>query len=241
MIKRFVYFFKKRLRPFIKKKTVHFIGDSHADVFWYMEFSPFYFWKIKPSIKIVHGATATGLANPNSQTKAIQEFKTYLSKEIQKDDFVVFQLGEVDCGFAIWYRAEKHGISINEQMKIAIKNYGSLINHAINVAGNNVIVTSAVLPTIKDNQSFGEVANLRKEVKQTIKRRTELSLSFNQSLKKLVEEKGISFLEMDDDLLNKNTGVINSDFLHPDPLDHHLNPGPLSKIIYPKLIRLIFN
>lgn len=241
MVNRLIYFFKRRLRLLFKKKVVHFIGDSHTDVFWHMEFSPFYFWKITPKIKIVHGATATGLTNPNSQTNAWQQFKNYLSNEVEKDDFVVFQLGEVDCGFAIWYRAEKYNISIDKQMTMAVENYSALISHSMNVVGKNVIICSAVLPTIKDHKSLGEVANLRKEVKESIKNRTNLTLSFNRSLHALAKDKGLRFLNMDDDLLNQYTGIVYSKFLHPDLKDHHLNPAPLSKLIYPKLMRLISN
>ena len=138
--------------------------------------------------KIVHGATATGLANPNSKTQALGIFENYLKKEVNKDDYVFFQLGEVDCGFAIWYRAEKHGLSIQKQTQLAIDNYTSLILKASAINGKKIIICSAVLPTIQENNNFGEVANLRKEVKANIKERTQLTLEFNKMLKKLVKK-----------------------------------------------------
>ena len=125
-----------------------------------MEFSPYYFWKIIPKIKVVHGATASGLSNPNSKTKAIVNFKYYIKKEVKKNDYVLFQLGEVDCGFTIWFRSIKHNISIEEQTDLAINNYTSLINETKNFTKNKIIICSAVLPTIK-MVLYREVTNLR--------------------------------------------------------------------------------
>ena len=241
MLNRLIYFLKKGIRPLLKNRVVHFIGDSHTEVFWFMEFSPLYFWRIIPKIKIVHGATATGLANPNSKTNAMEQFNTYLSREVKKGDYVVFQLGEVDCGFAIWYRAEKHGISVNEQMDLAIKNYSKLIKRTMEKAGQNIIICSAVLPTIKDKQLHGEVANLRKEITESMKSRTDLTLSFNNSLQKIAIDHEVFFLNLDNDILDKRSGTVDSAFLNTDPLDHHLNPKALSKVIYPQLIRFLFN
>ena len=135
IFKRILYYIKRKVRPLFGLKHVHFIGDSHTSVYWDMEFSPLYFWKIIPKVKVVHGATATGLANPNSKTKALTIFEDYLQKEVKKEDYVVFQLGEVDCGFAIWYRAEKHGLSVQKQTQLAIDNYSNLIQKSVAING----------------------------------------------------------------------------------------------------------
>jgi hypothetical protein len=216
-------------------RKIHFIGDSHTEVFWNMEFSPWYFWKLTPKIKVVHGATATGLANPNSKTQALYNFENYLKKEVNKDDYVVFQLGEVDCGFAIWYRAEKHGLSIQKQTQLAIDNYSSLIKKAIAINGKKTIICSAVLPTIQEGNNFGEVANLRKELKANIKERTLLTLDFNRMLRKLADKNHLAFMDLDQFLLNEKTSVIHTKFLHKDPTNHHLNPSSLAKIISKEL------
>ena len=188
-----------------------------------------------PKIKVVHGATATGLANPNSKTRALSVFENYLKEEVNKDDYVVFQLGEVDCGFAIWYRAEKHGLSVQKQTQLAIDNYSSLIQRSSAINGKKTIICSAVLPTIQEGISFGEVANLRKEVKANIKERTQLTLYFNSMLKKLAEKNSLAFIDLDRSLLNEKTGFIHPRFLHKDVTNHHLDPSKLAKIISKKL------
>ena len=232
---RFLYFIKKKIRALFVLRKIHFIGDSHTEVFWNMEFSPWYFWRLTPKIKVVHGATATGLANPNSKTQALSIFENYLKKEVNKDDYVFFQLGEVDCGFAIWYRAEKHGLSIQKQTQLAIDNYTSLILKASAINGKKIIICSAVLPTIQENNNFGEVANLRKEVKANIKERTQLTLEFNKKLRRLADKNHLAFMDLDQSLLNEKTGVIHSKFLHKDSTNHHLDPSSIAKIISKEL------
>lgn len=232
---RFLYFIKRKIRALFVLRKIHFIGDSHTEVFWYMEFSPLYFWRLTPKIKAVHGATATGLANPNSKTQALDIFENYLDEEVNKEDYVVFQLGEVDCGFAIWYRAEKHKLSVQKQTQLAINNYSSLIQKSSAINGKKTIVCSAVLPTIQEGNNFGEVANLRKEVKTNIKERTQLTLDFNSMLKQLAEKNRLGFIDLDQHLLNEKTSVIHSKFLHKDPANHHLDSSSLAKIISKEL------
>ena len=231
----FLYFIKRKIRALFVSRKIHFIGDSHTEVFWNMEFSPWYFWRLIPKIKVVHGATATGLANPNSKTQALDIFENYLKEEVNKTDYVVFQLGEVDCGFAIWYRAEKHGLSIQKQTQLAIDNYSILIQKSSAINDKKTIICSAVLPTIQEGSNFGEVANLRKEVKANIKERTRLTLEFNKMLRQLAEKNRLAFIDLDESLLNKETSIIHSKFLHKDSTNHHLDPSSLAKIISKKL------
>ena len=232
---RLIYFIKRKIRALFVLRKIHFIGDSHTEVFWNMEFSPLYFWRLTPKIKVVHGATATGLANPNSKTQALGIFENYLKEEVKKDDYVVFQLGEVDCGFAIWYRAEKHGLSIQKQTQLAIDNYSSLIQKSSAINDKKTIICSAVLPTIQEGNNFGEVANLRKEVKANIKERTQLTLEFNRMLRQFADKNRLTFMNLDKFLLNKKTSIIHSKFLHKDSTNHHLDPSNLAKIISKEL------
>jgi len=65
------------------------------------------------------------------------------------------------------------------------------------------IICSAVLPTIQEGSNFGEVANLRKEVKANIKERTQLTLDFNRMLRELAEKNRLAFINLDQSLLNE--------------------------------------
>lgn len=224
------YVLKRLYRLFFVRRVSHFIGDSHADVFWHMEFSPSFFWKINPKIRVVHGATATGLSNPNSKTRALPIFKSYIENHVKKNHNVFFQLGEVDCGFAIWFRSEKHNLSVNEQLSSALENYLGLIRCAIRKEAN-VFVFSAVLPTIKDGQVFGEVANLRRDVKANQQERTLLTLEFNKKLSLLLKKENATFIDFDISLLDPKTNVIKEAFLNKDPKNHHLDHDAYGSLI----------
>lgn len=223
------------MRALFVLRKIHFIGDSHTEVFWDMEFSPLYFWRLTPKIKVVHGATASGLANPNSKTQALSIFEDYLKEEVKKNDYVVFQLGEVDCGFAIWHRSEKHGLSIQKQTQLAINNYFNLIQKSSAINGKKTILCGAVLPTIQEDSNFGEVANLRKEIKASIKERTLLTLNFNRMLRQFADKNCLAFIDLDRYLLNEKTSIIHSKFLHKDSTNHHLDSPNLAKIISKEL------
>ena len=101
-----MYFIKRRIRPLFKKRVVHFIGDSHTEVFWHMEFSPFCFGRLLLKLKLFTEPQQRALPIPTAKPTPGNSLKI-TSQGSRKNDFVVFQLGEVDCGFAIWYRGRK--------------------------------------------------------------------------------------------------------------------------------------
>lgn len=214
-------------------KKIVCIGDSHTGVFHFINYNSWfsgYFFKTLA----VHGATASGIENPNSKTQAKTKFDTFLDSNTNTNSLVLFQLGEIDCGFVIWYRSYKYGETIDEQLNQTLDNYQSYILSAKSKA-NQIIVMSAILPTIQDGQDYGEVANLRKEVKASLKERTDLTLRFNKLMKKFCYEFNILFLDIENQLLDKNTNTVKKILLNDNPLDHHLSNQKLGPIILKEL------
>lgn len=208
-------------------------GDSHVEVFQYIERK-----KIKPfhqfDVTLVGGATAQGMRNPNSKTNALQIFTEKIEKLLVTDR-LIFQLGEVDTGFVMWYRAIKYNESIEKQLAETIKIYFAFIDKLLIKGFKKITLISAPLPTIEDNQEWGEVANARKEVKASKKERTDLTLKYNNILKENCNKRGIKFIDCSDELIDKTTGYINLKFKNKDPLNHHLDLYEYSKIILKKL------
>lgn len=213
---------------FQRDKQLMCIGDSHIEVFNYIKKNnliPGY----KIEVKSVGGATAQGMVNPNSKTKALLIFKKYLEK-INRQSWILIQLGEVDCGFVIWYRAEKYGLTIEKQMETSLTNYFSFLKDLRSKGFKNIVILGAILPTIKDNQDWGKVANLRKEIKATLKERTCLTLRYNSYLKKFALQMKFHYIDITNYILNKKTGVINEIYLNEINTDHHLSNKLTAKL-----------
>lgn len=213
---------------FLGAKTIHCLGDSHVNGFGYI--SREYIW-LRSIFRVlkVDGATAYGLANPNSQTNALMIFREY-QRSVRSEDDILFCLGEVDCGFLMWYRATKYQTSVIEQFNLSIMNYLNFLDDISEGRRGNILVYSVPLPTIKDGQDWGEVANKRREVQASMKDRTDITLSYNAKLREHCKSSGYLFLDIQRYILDSNTGLIRESFINKNPLDHHISleeVGPL--------------
>jgi hypothetical protein len=222
-------------------KNLFCFGDSHVSVFNYIDDQ-----KVLKNTKIfvtmVPGATALGMVNPNSKTNALNIFYSNLV-DIPKDSSLLFMLGEVDCGFVIWYRAQKYGIDVKEQLFQSINNYFSFLKvvEDLGYKNNNIIVCTPPPPTIKDNQKWGEVANLRREVKATQKERTELTLYYNEIIRSLCQQRGYKIIDTEKEFIDPKTSLVRAQYLNKNPLDHHLDNESASTVYIRKLKMLGFN
>jgi hypothetical protein len=219
--------FKQLFRNFFNKQ-IYVIGDSHCEVFNYINSEVSITTKF--IVKIVPGATALGLVNPNSKTNALKEFSEFLSKADKKKTLIIL-IGEVDTGFLIWYRNKKLGFSIESQLNASLISLQSFIEKQKQKGFNKIFLMSVPLPTIGDDQSWGEVANARKEVSTKQIERTILTLEYNSRLKIIAEQINVGYISLDDYLIEGKTGCIAETFLNPDPTDHHLNNKEYGKII----------
>ena len=209
------------------------IGDSHTQVFTHplfrTEFPEYTFNVIN-----VGGATISGLNNPNSVSQALPIFRKAIKNSNASTAIVL--LGEVDTGFVIWYRAEQNKVSVSAAMGKAIQNYTQLLMELSFLF--KVVCISTPLPTIKDGNDWGDVANLRKEVKASQTQRTELTLVFNQRIKRWCEETGITYILLDPESLGGN-GLVKDSFLNTDPNNHHYDAGNYSAMLVRHLKRTL--
>ncbi len=220
---------------------LHCLGDSHVSMFadW-TGAQKLPRTVIRPNI--VYGATALGLANPNSKTNALEKFRAQMGG-IAPADFALFLLGEVDCGFVIWYRAAKTGLSVASQFETSLANYQNFVRDS-KLAPEKTIICSAPLPTIGDEQigakNWGEVASARREVTATQRQRTDLTRDYNRRLEAWCHLENRRFLNFENEIFDSQTGLVAARFLHPDPLDHHLNPAQIQPILRAKLSEMGF-
>ena len=207
------------------------LGDSHAEVFEQLDLPGFAL-----DVYRVEGATASGVENPNSQTQAGTHFRGRLRKASREQPVVVL-LGEVDCGFVIWYRAAKHGTSVDDELARTLDGYASFLAD-VHASHPNLIVVSAPPPTIVDGQTWGAVANARSEIAASQRERTELTLRFNDAVREICAREGLAFCDVTPQMLGDD-GLIAGRFRNADPLDHHLDSASYATLLAPELLRAL--
>lgn len=227
-------------RLFARKRVLHCVGDSHVQYFEHLA-KEYFFVNTRFRFCVVPGASNMGLANPHSKTQAFPIFRDYLN-EIDDGEFLLLCLGEVDCGFVIWYRAEKHGSQVDEQFQRSLSNYFKLIELCLEKVGRKrLMVLSVPLPMISDSRhAIGEVANQRLGIKATQKERTDLTRKYNRGLDRFCKSMGVEFLNMEPEMLDKSTGLIFPYFKNQDSSDHHCDQNAVAGLLIPKLKNLGF-
>ncbi len=228
----------KILNRLMGQKEIYCLGDSHIRMFAYLQ-KHHYLRKTSIHCRKVAGASAMGLANPNSKTNALRVFQDYLCK-IPKQSTLVFMLGEVDCGFVIWYRAQKYTNPVETQFEQSLENYFQFVQNTEMQGYRNIVLASAPLPTILDGQDWGDIANARREVTATLIERTELTRRYNQRLRLFCDQNAMSFLDFEAETTNSATGLINDRFRHSNPLNHHFSSEAIAPILVQKLATLGF-
>ena len=211
------------------KSKILVIGDSHAGIFSDSELQAHY-QNYEFEVVSIGGATVSGLSNPNSKTQALPAFNSAISKSSAY--LAIFLIGEVDTGFVIWHHAQKNKIDIYSSLERALKNYQTLIIDASRRL--EVLCISAPLPTIKDGQDLGEIANARKEITASQRERTSLTIEFNRLMEQFCLRHSIAYINLDEASLGPD-GLVSADLLHHDPTDHHYNPYAYAQLISSRL------
>lgn len=215
-------------------REVLVLGDSHAQVFRYRRLRraiPGVFFDVVS----VGGATASGLANPNSKTQAYPLFRRALASSRAKVAVVV--LGEVDTGFVIWYRAQKYQEPVAAMLEAAVINYARFLAE-LQERGMQVMVISTPLPTIRDDNDWGEVANQRREVRVPLRERTELTLEFNRRMREVCQQAGLTYIDLDQASLGPD-GVVAAWLLNSNPRDHHYDHQAYARLLIDPLAALL--
>jgi hypothetical protein len=222
------WFNRRSLARLLGREHVLCLGDSHLKVMRDVQL---------PNVSFrtcgVGGATASGILNLNSKSRAAAIFKKRLGRT-GRWQRVLLLLGEIDCGFLIWQRAELHGISVDEQLTQTLDAYEAFITDLVQSGFKEVIVLSPPLPTIDDETKkigISKVARERISIAATQRERTQLTLRFTTELRELCARIGVTFLDVTSAQLDESSGLIRSDYLHHNPRDHHLASEPYSQLI----------
>jgi hypothetical protein len=193
---------------------------------------------VRFEIESIMGATVTGLTNPNSQTQAGPIFDRRLAEAATSDPrpaAIVLMLGEVDCGFVIWWTHEQKGDALDAGVQQAVENLTALTERAQAIAPT--IVVSAPLPTIRDNADFPDYAGLRREITATQEDRTALVIDFNRRARIATEAVGATYLDLDSQSLGPD-GLVSPLLVKPFATDHHYDEDVYARLLQRELLGL---
>lgn len=206
------------------EQTVLVLGDSHVRVFehwWFMWALP----RIRWHISYVPGGTASGLYNPNSITQTYARLMQGVHDV--PCQWVIVNLGEVDTGYGIWVRAERHARDPYTLMAQAAQRYGRFIEELASM--RRVIVLSAPLPTLPDTFVAGDdVLSRRQALQRSQLERTELTLALNNRMAELCASKGLYYLDDRTASLGAD-GLVKPAWLKRQATDHHYDRKTYAK------------
>lgn len=118
----------------------------------------------------------------------------------------------------------------------AIASYSKFLQE---VAGHHeAICISTPLPTIKDGNDWGEVANLRREVTATQVERTALTLQFNRAMQVFCRQHAIRHIMLDDISIGEN-GIVSNSLLNRDSRDHHYDQDSYARLLIEQLVNIL--
>ena len=217
----------------MRRSVVTVVGDSHALVFDELRAR-----RLLPGVWLdvvsVGGATALGLANPNSTTNAVAIFSDVLRRTPASRP-TIFMLGEVDCGFLIWYRSTTRGSTVDDEFQQSLERYTAFLDEARDAGRRSIIVLSVAPPTVPDYSVWVGLENARRDVTASIEARTELTRAYNRELGLWAVANSAEFIDLDTDLIDPSTGLLDERFRNPDPYDHHLAPIPFAALLAERL------
>lgn len=210
------------------------VGDSHARVFTEPALRAL---PVQFEVTAISAATASGLTNPNSRTDAGATIAAKLDsagRARRTPAAILVVLGEVDCGFVIWWHHQQHDSPLDELLERAVCNVSELLARASRIAP--ALFVSAPLPTIADAADFGEYANLRRDIDASQADRTALVLEFNRRVGAACRELGVRFVDLDSCSLGPD-GLVSPLLKDADPHQHHYDQVVYARLLARELAR----
>jgi len=197
------------------------LGDGHIGYFTRaMQIAGFLGWQYQTCE--VNGATAIGMRNPNCAVNAFGVYRSFLQDK-SRQATVVLQLGEVDCGFVMWFRAQRYNETVADQMRLSAAAYLGFLHEIRYMGFLDIVITGATLPAIQDGYDWGGTEDWRSDVTATLAERTKLTLDYNKALQGYAKELGLRYLDVSGDLIDSTSKTVQTRYLSADRNDPHLD------------------
>jgi hypothetical protein len=202
-------------------QLVTVLGDSHAKVFRELHHG-----HVVPRtwfhVVVVPGATALGIANPNSKTDARKRYRAAL-RRVPAERRTLVMLGEVDADFLVWLRAETNGTTVEHELEVSLLRYQGFLTELQAAGRRRLGIISVVPPTIEDYTAWAGLNNARRSVSAGIAERTALTRTYNARMRAWAADHGCAFLDLDLAAIDNDTGLVRDGLRNSDPSNHHLD------------------
>lgn len=209
-----------RLHRLRGKRILYCFGDSHIHMYRHTV-SQGHLRRTIIRCTCARGATAYGLANPGSRSNALHTFQKRL-ESIPRCDYVLFMLGEVDCGSLLWHLSLNRALPAEELLEESLAHYEEFLGSLIGLGFENLIVSTIPVPAVIDDPPKTDTIPVRPKVPASLQQRTALTLRYNARLRQCCNRMNLRILDFEADLLDESSGVVRDQLLRTDALDHHL-------------------
>ena len=225
-------------------KKVLVFGDSHSTYFNISSEMETKRVSNKINIKTISmlGSTIAGFGKRKS-TLSVRE--TFLSQmELEKPDYVVFALGQVDMELGYFYRKviKNEIVEMDKYIKSVLDVYiQSIVDLKKNKLFNNVEIiikginnpclthnrdkainyTNRVIIENGEKEKIPEYTEMLKKIFPSAHERVKNHSQFNQSVRRACQKEGFTYFDLNDDLCSKKTGFVLDKF-YPANEDHHI-------------------
>lgn len=207
------------------KKAVMFQGDSHVQYMDYAVKNNLLPDKFIYQVQSLPGATFMTHGNPNTDVNAAEQFKKQL--QISRPNILVTHIGEIDCGFLVWYNRTLYNSTIEDQVIDSIENYVEYLKFA-KTKVEHIIVTAPTMQVITDEEKDAQLRLQRGGVTASQHERSRITVIYSNILMEKCREHGFTFLNFNPSLMAG--GILNRRFRSTTPNDFHLETsvvGPL--------------
>ena len=187
-----------------KQYRIYVCGDSHTGVFIYAKKKKYPRILNIVTVNPRPGKTAGGLCRRSN----MDFFINPLANLKAKIDYLIVQLGEIDCDIYLWVRAKGDYNSLIDNLETATDNIIQLAREAI-ATGNikQAIILGPIIPILTTHENLPPSLHKRTQVTESHIDRTNLTLLFCKRLKMKAEASGFLYLDINDKIIDKATGV----------------------------------
>ena len=193
--------------------------------------------------KVIHGATVTGVGKLTSTLNVGSDIPKWIDSA--QPDFLVLNLGQVDVELGIPFRKYVQNVdeAMDARLDYFIESYLKYID-SLNIPASRIIVKGINLPVLCYDRSkaikyitrivterFTDSAEDESRREETIKKltqtyasdvvRSDLARRFNEQLQSACQEHGYGYFDINGELADQATGIINPRFI-PAGFDHHI-------------------